>query len=165
MSSQSLNGKMKLSWRLARLIVLVIAIGVFVTANLILSNYSFWKNIKLYLLVAEGGILIWIILSIILYPIIEYKQWKYEVTKNKVVIQHGIFFLNTSVIPVKRIQHLSVERGPINSRLGLVELCIHTASGAFRIPGLTNDIANHISDSVNEELHHCLNAEKKVGEI
>jgi len=99
------------------------------------------------------------LIGIILYPIIEYKQWRYAITEDKVEIRHGIFFITTTVIPIIRVQHITISRGPIYRKLGLSAVKIFLASGSFEIEGLRENIANTISENLKSRVMERLNKE------
>jgi membrane protein YdbS with pleckstrin-like domain len=92
------------------------------------------------------------IIAAILYPLIEYRQWGYKITEDRVEIRHGIFFIQTTIIPVIRIQHVTITQGPINRKLGISTIFINTASGAFKIEGLSDENAKQIAEALKSKL-------------
>ena len=101
------------------------------------------------------------IAGIIIYPQIEYRQWGYKISEDKVDIRHGIFFVTHSVIPVVRIQHITVSQGPINRRLGLHEVEMALASNNFEIPCLSKEVADEIADNLKSRLYNRLHANEQ----
>jgi len=99
------------------------------------------------------------LIGIVIYPIIEYKQWRYAITEDKVEIRHGIFFVTTTVIPIIRVQHITISRGPIYRKLGLSSVKIFLASGSFDIEGLLENTATVISESLKSSVMERLNKE------
>lgn len=152
MEYKKLDKKIVTSWRLARGIFLVFLVLIITVVNFNLYGDEVWNSAKGYILAGEGVLLLYSLVSFVLYPVIEYKQWGYLIEDDKVEIRHGIFFITTSMIPIIRIQHITVSRGPINRRLGLTKLTIHTASGEFHIEGLTEQIAEEISENLKNKL-------------
>ena len=58
--------------------------------------------------------------------------------------RRGGLWRSETLVPVSRVQHLDLERGPIERRLGLVTLVVHTAGtrmAAVRLPLLALDDA------------------------
>lgn len=163
MAYKSLDKKIKVSWRISRLLFFVVIAAILGGATLILSLQTFWRDIGLYIIIADIGILLFFLVTVFLYPEIEYRQWKYEITDDKVEIRHGIFFITTSVIPVIRIQHISVSRGPVNRKLGLASVLIHTASGVFTIEGLDLKTCDELSENLKTKLYSRLSANQ--GEV
>lgn len=98
----------------------------------------------------------------IIYPAIEYRQWFYSISEDRVEIRHGIFFIKNSIIPIIRIQHVTVEQGPIYRRFGLYNVVISLASGNFQILGLSREKAEEISKNLNHRLYARLESEGKI---
>ena len=60
-----------------------------------------------------------------------------------------------------RIQHITIDHGPILRKLGLSNVNIHTASGAFSIAGLSNETAKVVADALKERLYTRLEAQEQ----
>lgn len=86
-------------------------------------------------------------------PQIEYRQWGYIIEEDKVVIRHGIFFVTKSIVPIIRIQNITISQGPINRRLGLYKLELSLASGSFEIVGLNRETAEFIGENLKQRLY------------
>lgn len=72
-----------------------------------------------------------------------------------VVVTRGAWWRREVWVPITRLQHLDVERGPIDRRLGLAKLLLHTAgSHEFRIDikGLSPETAIALRDALLEEV-------------
>lgn len=71
-------------------------------------------------------------------PPVNYRRWTYAVGDSAVELCHGVVVRRRKAIPYFRVQHIDISQGPIDRRLGLHELVIHTASAASRakLPGL-----------------------------
>lgn len=147
-----LDKKAIISWRIGRLLrmpiwliicAVIFAAGMFVPAGIAVKT-------------AAVLLLIYKIAGIVIYPQIEYRQWGYRISEDRVDIRHGIFFVKHSVIPVVRIQHITVSQGPINRKLGLHEVEISLASDNFEIPCLSKDVADEIADNLKNRLYNRL---------
>lgn len=158
--------KAKSAWRVARaigfLVVLIIALAATVGATLWSSKIYDPGYFPIIVYIASCALVLWRLLALILYPIIEYRQWFYSISEDRVEIRHGIFFIKNSVIPIIRIQHVTVEQGPIYRRFGLYNVSISLASGNFQILGLRQDRAEEISNILNQQLYARLEAEDKI---
>lgn len=71
-------------------------------------------------------------------PQLAYSRWRYVVGDDWLELRHGVVVHSRSWVPWFRIQHVDVEQGPIERRLGLVHLVVHTASASTdaTIPGI-----------------------------
>jgi membrane protein YdbS with pleckstrin-like domain len=69
---------------------------------------------------------------------------KYAVREFDVHFQSGLLFSRIVSQPIMRIQHIEIERGPIERSAGLATLQVYSAGGAnhaFQIPGLVYEKA------------------------
>ncbi|HKM28589.1 MAG TPA: PH domain-containing protein [Anaerovoracaceae bacterium] len=162
MDYEILDKKAITSWRIGRAISLAVMIILYVVLIIVIINADDVAEWVGYLAIGGcGAFVLYKIVGLIIYPIIEYKQWKYCVTEDKVEIVHGIFFVTKTIIPIIRIQNISVAQGPINRKLGLYKVEMSLASGSFAIEGLTKDVADAISENLKARLYTRI-AEKGV---
>jgi membrane protein YdbS with pleckstrin-like domain len=84
------------------------------------------------------------------YPAAAWRAWSFAVTDEAVEVRHGVLGQVHSVVPHFRVQHVALERGVVERRLGLASLTIHTASAGSDadIPGLPPDRAEAIRTHV-----------------
>ncbi len=162
MNFNKLNRKVVFAWRLGRSIGSFIILLILAIPTILLYNESFFQTVASFVFAAEGVILALLILSVIILPEISYKQCGYVISNDRVGIKHGIFFINTVVVPIIRIQHITISQGPILRKLGLSNVIIHTASGMFQIQGLLTEEANNISEALKSKLYTRLEEQDKV---
>lgn len=150
-------------WRISRGIGLfaglLVCCGLRVTAGFIpmVRDNTWTVTLVLALL------LLYKLAGLFLYPVIEYRQWGYFITEDKVDIRHGIYFITNTIIPIIRIQHITVKQGPVNRKLGLYDVEISLASESFSIPCLTKESADEIAENLKERLYTRLE-DRKPGE-
>ncbi len=66
-------------------------------------------------------------------------------------MRYGIFFHEERTIPINRLQHVDLSRGPIERLFGLATLVVFTAGNegsAFRVPGLRVSVAEPLRDQI-----------------
>ncbi|MFN3964953.1 PH domain-containing protein [Silanimonas lenta] len=66
-------------------------------------------------------------------------------------VRRGRFWRREVLVPRARVQHLDIERGPIERHLGLATLVVHTAGtrlNALRQPGLAEADAEALRDAL-----------------
>lgn len=141
------------SWRMSRGILL--AILIFISAAVILSDqiFDFFPTKKFILYLVLGLICLAQLINCIVFPKIEYRQWKYIITDDKIEYYHGIFFVTRVVIPIIRIQNIEMSRGPINRKLGLANMKVFIASGFFEIPCLKDEVAEEIVEILKNNIY------------
>ena len=81
--------------------------------------------------VALWGLAVWL-------PGLFYRGWRYRVADRALELQHGVLFVQRSVVPYFRVQHVDVSQGPLERALGLARLKVHTASAGTdaSLPGV-----------------------------
>lgn len=120
---------------ISALVVLGIAIGIY---------FILYTHIWIFGLVALDAIV-----TIIIMPAIEYRQWRYFIGEDRIEIIHGIFFTNRTLIPINRIQHLKIEQGILQKRFDLATVDLYTAGGTHQIKGLEYTVADEIVRKLN----------------
>ncbi|CAA0347753.1 conserved hypothetical protein [Alteromonas infernus] len=82
----------------------------------------------------------------------------YAIREQDISKQSGLIFRKLSCQPILRVQHVEVNRGPLDRWAGLASLQVFSAGGemhTFEIPGLTLDKA--------EQLREFILAHKDIG--
>ncbi len=85
------------------------------------------------------------------YPERAYRAWGYRIDAKVLETQRGIVFRVTRLLPLTRLQHVDLRRGPFERMFGLASLVLHTAgthAASLTIPGLEAEEAvrlrNHL---------------------
>lgn len=80
------------------------------------------------------------------WPGVRYRHWTYRLDDVALEIASGPIVRTESVIPYFRVQHVDTSAGPIERKLGLANLKVHTASAATDavLPGLSAEDAERI---------------------
>jgi membrane protein YdbS with pleckstrin-like domain len=81
-------------------------------------------------------------------PPVRYARWRWELHDEELDLVHGAWRVVRTIVPVTRIQHVSVERTGWTDVFGLVRLHVHTAAGTTTIPGLTRPTADELRDRI-----------------
>lgn len=139
-------------WRFKYVIfsaILIIAYGIF----LALLRPSINEKIFIYPTVIFILNLAAVITAAISLPILSYKRRKYLFTEDKIEIAEGIFFRVTSMIPISRVQHLTIDEGPLLRRYGLTSIAVFTTAGSFVLDGLKRDDAYTIADNLKSRVN------------
>ncbi len=78
----------------------------------------------------------------------------YLETDDEVVLTEGVLFRSMTVVPYGRLQYVDVEAGPLQRRLGIATLTVHTASPrtAAELPGLPADEAARLRGVLTERV-------------
>lgn len=80
-----------------------------------------------------------------------YRYTRWRLDEDGLRVRRGRFWRSEVLVPRARVQHLDIERGPIERRFGLATLVVHTAGTrlqAVRQPGFDEDSANRLRDAL-----------------
>ncbi len=78
-----------------------------------------------------------------------YTRWRLD--EDGLRLRRGRWWRREVLVPRARVQHLDIERGPIERRYGLATLVVHTAGthhGALRQAGFAEDDAMRLRDAL-----------------
>jgi uncharacterized protein len=90
-----------------------------------------------------------IVACLIILPPIRYRVFWYAISATEIDVQKGIIFLRRSVVPMRRVQTLISERGPMADHYRLTNLKIRTAAGSIRLSGLDRAEADQLSERIS----------------
>ena len=169
MEFQRVDKKAKVKWRFSRIIALILAV-IPLAALVLMLFYLIGTDegsdalLIIGWMIASAIVLIQI-LSIIIYPPLEYIQWAYLIAPDRIEIKKGIFYRTHTVIPISRIQHVAVTQGVLQRPFRLSTVQIHTAGDVMEIQELSTDVAeeicSHLQKRVNVKVEEKNAAEAK----
>ncbi len=105
---------------------------------------------------ASGALMPWLPLGITalggayvaIVPRRRYRRWRWELHEEELDLLCGVLNVTRTIVPISRIQHVSVQRTGWTSVFDLVRLNVHTAAGETTIPGLQPARAAHVRDQI-----------------
>ena len=67
-----------------------------------------------------------------------WRSWQFRVGGGALHLRHGVLTRRESTIPYHRVQHIDLEAGPLERRMGLTSLILRTASASSdsTVPGI-----------------------------
>lgn len=67
-----------------------------------------------------------------------WRAWQFRVGGGALHLRHGVVTRRQSTIPYHRVQHIDLEAGPLERRMGLTSLILRTASASSdsTVPGI-----------------------------
>lgn len=99
-----------------------------------------------------GGTLGFLAFVVVLWwPRLLFASWGYQLEADRLVVARGVWTRRVTAIPLVRVQHVDVARGPVEQALGLAEVYVYSASGLGAdgvIPGLTLADAHALRDAL-----------------
>ena len=82
---------------------------------------------------------------------VAYRSTRWRLDEDGLRVRRGRWWRREILVPRARVQHLDIERGPIERRYGLATLIVHTAGtrmNALRQPGFDEDSAAWLRDAL-----------------
>ena len=92
---------------------------------------------------------------VIILPAKTYRRLRYRLTDRLLQVTRGWTFHTDTVVPLVRVQHLDVVRGPIDKMFGIATLVVHTAgthNSIVTVPGLAPERAAEMRDIIREQV-------------
>ncbi|MBM6617705.1 PH domain-containing protein [Bacillus suaedaesalsae] len=132
----------RISWSISMGILLLLAIAVL--SFVIIFDFPRWIGILTVI-----AVIILSIFYIVIYPKLQWKKWKYEVHEAEVDIQHGVFLVKRTLIPMVRVQHVDTQQGPLLRKFRLKSVTISTAATMHEIPALDEEEADLLRDRIS----------------
>ena len=135
----SLDPKVVWLWRLSGLLgwafflvpLLGVAVGV---------GGGVWHRLGLSVLLWCAVALL-IVLWLLWYPQRAFRAWGYRLDGRVLELRSGVWFRVVRLLPLSRLQHVDLQRGPLERALGLASLVLYTAGtqeASIAIPGLAD---------------------------
>lgn len=99
--------------------------------------------------VAIAAVVLFAYFFIYLFPKVRWIRWRYEVRESEIELQHGIFIVKRTLIPMVRVQHVDTSQGPILRKYNLAEITISTAATNHTIPALIMEEADELRSRIS----------------
>lgn len=80
-----------------------------------------------------------------------HKSWSYRADRKLIELRYGVFWHKSVMIPLSRVQHIDLRRGPLERRYELASLEIHTA-GTQQASHKINGLKAETGSSLREKL-------------
>lgn len=124
------------------LFLTLVAIGVYFILD---RTEADWK----FNFISLAVLLLHIIFFIILFPKVRWMRWRYEVREAEIELQHGLFIVKRTLIPMIRVQHVDTTQGPLLRKYNLAVLTISTAATVHAIPAIAVEEADALRQQIS----------------
>jgi uncharacterized protein len=135
-------------WRITGLInvlPLLVGAGVACWALMRFGDYSLFVAVLPVLAVLLlGGMIVGVA------PGLRWRRWRYEIRPDEIDLQRGILWIERTLVPLARIQHVDTRQGPLQRRFGLSTVVFYTAAGPNQIPELSTLVAAEVRNRIAE---------------
>lgn len=102
-------------------------------------------SIIIGLIFIVGGICIWKIVPL------KYENYSYSFDKEGVSLVRGVFFKVKEFLPYNTIQDVTLEKGPILSKLNLANIKIKGINSVLTIDTIDEELAEEIKENILKE--------------
>ncbi|MFQ3543407.1 PH domain-containing protein [Halobacillus rhizosphaerae] len=144
--SQRISEKALELWRIYGAIqvgiMLLISIGFIVLTNI-------WDWPTWIISIPLAATILLLVFSVWLIPLVKWKRWRYEVTDQEIELQHGLFIIQRTLVPMIRVQHVDTEQGPLLRKYRLATISISTAATVHKVPALNEQEAERLRLSIS----------------
>jgi uncharacterized protein len=136
-------------WQVTDLLafLVLLAVGLIVGAILVVK----WPGLLAWVLGCWVGFALLGAWTILYYHPRNYHAWGFLLDHRVLMIRRGVWFRTIKLLPLPRLQHVDVKRGPFQRRFGLATLVLHTAgthAAAIEVPGLDEHSATLLRDQL-----------------
>lgn len=111
-------------------------------------TYIYYWPAYIYV-IAAIAVVVYGYLFIYLFPRIKWLRWRYEVRESEIELQHGLFIVKRTLIPMVRVQHVDTSQGPILRKYNLAGITISTAATNHEIPALVMEEADELRSRIS----------------
>ncbi len=83
-------------------------------------------------------------------PAFTYKQFGFRVSEEELELRSGWIWLSDTLVPMTRVQHVELERGPLLRKYGLAKVKVVTAATTHVIQALELEEAEALKKQIGE---------------
>lgn len=146
---EKLPESIKVIWRIHAIIEFVVFLVIVQAVSLI--KLTMPNNIRSYFNIGEGIVIalgvLFLILSFV-WVIYLWNFWTYYIDERQVQLHSGYFFRKQVIIPIARVQNVTLKQGPILRSKNLQKVVIVTAAGRSEIDGLESEQADQLKETI-----------------
>lgn len=95
------------------------------------------------------------LVAVLVVPARRYRRLGYALHPKLLQVVRGWLFHTDTIVPLVRVQHIDVTRGPLDKGFGTATLVLHTAgthNSIVVLPGLAPDKATAIRDEIRQHI-------------
>jgi uncharacterized protein len=147
--TEMLDQRVVVYWLVSGMAGLIVPLGVLLAATAWASTR--WDQHAALIITAAATAAGFLLAVTVVSPPLAYARWRFSVDDELLLARYGIIWIEEKSIPISRLQHVDVLRGPIERLFGLATLVVFTAGieGAhFRLPGLAVARARQLRDQI-----------------
>ncbi|WP_125589178.1 PH domain-containing protein [Companilactobacillus jidongensis] len=146
---EKLPKSIKTIWRIHAVIEFIIFLIVVQAVSLIKlvipNDTSNYFNIGEGIVIAIGSMCL---IASFFYVVYLWNFWTYYIDDRQVQLHSGYFFRKQIIIPIARVQNVTLKQGPILRWKNLQKIVIVTAAGKSEIDGIDSEQADQLKETI-----------------
>lgn len=144
---EKLPKEIKTIWRINAAIDFLI---IFVIGSALSLVAFFFSNVELKSIIPIAVFVITVIVLVAELVLIPYRWnfWTYYIDERQVELHKGFFFRKQVIIPIARIQNVTLKQGPILRIKDLQKIIVVTAAGKSEIEGIKTTQAESLKEII-----------------
>jgi len=137
----------KLDYLLRTIMAILIVLGIVSFRFFVLGKQLEYLifSIIIGIIFIVGGICIWKIVPL------KYENYSYSFDKEGITLVRGVFFKVKEFLPYNTIQDVTLEKGPILSKLNLANIKIKGINSVLTIDTIDEELAEEIKENILKE--------------
>jgi membrane protein YdbS with pleckstrin-like domain len=146
---KKLPSEIKSIWRLDAGInfISLLIVALIVWLIRLATSGSFKTVLTTTISIILGAALVILLIQLALIPY-RWNFWTYYIDERQVQLHHGYFFRKQIIIPIARIQNVTLKQGPILHWKNLQKVIIVTAAGSSEISGIKSSEADDLKELI-----------------
>ncbi|WP_155265235.1 PH domain-containing protein [Sphingomonas segetis] len=124
------------------------------TAGALIAGYALAGSTRFAMLI-PAAVLLAGLLAVATVPARIHRRLRYGLSERLLQVVRGWLFHTDTVVPLVRVQHLDVVRGPFDKMFGTATLVLHTAgthNSTVTVPGLAPERAEAMRDIIRDHV-------------
>lgn len=130
-----------------------ISLGILLSLIMFISNSIIFMPIKI-VWIAVCAIICLSVFTAVFYMPLLFKTCKVVLLKQGVVVERGVLFKNTHILPFSKLIYTQTYKSPIARALGLTAVSLKAARSRVFIPEMNKNDANDLIIAISEGKKH-----------
>ncbi len=145
----------------ARLLLLCSSVITMAIVTIVVAGVIFLAELgpgKIRTAVILGLVILWVISLIA--PFVRYNWYRARFTEEEIDIRQGFLTIKENIIPIERLQKISLETGPLDRLFGMTKVIVYTAGGEDTIRFLERERAEEIGEHLKIRINRYAKEER-----
>jgi membrane protein YdbS with pleckstrin-like domain len=133
---------------LATLVATLIGMGILTGICIYFELFDKKIILNIYVVIAALSVI-----NAAISPIFRYHRYRYSINDTSIETIEGYIFVNHHIIPIERIQNVSISEGPIDRMFSVAEVGIVTGGDDMKISNISKSIAEEMCEILKNKVN------------